>query len=281
MTRNADKFGVFIFCWGRPEFANTIKSLRRCGYTGEIYILLDDLDETRHKYIEKYGQDHCFVFNKREVAKRVDPMNNFGDLRSTVYVETAMWDAARHFGLDYFCSMCDDYTNFSHKREKGRRTRKLDEIFGHFVTFLKNAKRVSCIAFAQGGDFVDFNKPITKRKVMNSFICCTERPFQFYGSMNDDVNMYVRNGCLGMVFLTFNRFMLNQPPTQVVKGGLSEVYKSFGTYVKSFYSVMLYPAGVKIWAMGIKNLRIHHIIDYNASFPKIIEERYKCNATSR
>lgn len=268
-------FGVFIFCWGRPEFANTVKSLRRCGYTGNIYYLLDDLDETRFRYIEKYGKENCFVFNKKEVAKRSDAMNNLGDLASTLYVSNAMFEAAKYFKLDYFAAMCDDYTAFSHKRKKERRTRRLDDVLYAIVGFLRKTKSVSCVAMAQGGDFATENKPMCKRKVMNSFICATDRAFEFKGAMNDDVNMYVYNGVRGKVYLTYNRFMLHQPPTQVIEGGLSDVYKKYGTYTKSFYSVMLWPSGVKVAMMGIKNPRVHHKIDYNATVPQIIREDYK------
>lgn len=270
-----NNFGIFIFCWGRPDFDNTVKSLRRCGYTGNIYMLLDNLDETRFKYIEKYGDDRCYVFDKKAVAAKTDAMNNFGNLASTVFVSNVMFEAARHFHLDYFAAMCDDYTAFSHKREKERRTRKLDEVFSLFIEFLRGAKQVKCVAMAQGGDFATADKPMCKRKVMNCFICATERPFIFKGSMNDDVNMYVYNGVRGCIYLTYNRFMLHQPPTQVNEGGLSDLYKSFGTYVKSFYSVMLCPSGVKVAMMGVKNPRIHHVIDYNATVPHIIREKWK------
>lgn len=275
---NKDKFGIFIFCWGRPNFSNTIKTLRRCGYTGDIYCLLDDLDETRFDYIKRYGKEKCFVFDKKQIASKSDPMNNFGRLDSTLFVENVMFDAAKHFCLDYFCAMCDDYTQFSHKREKERRCKRLDEVFTFFIDFLKNTPLVKCIAFAQGGDFSNIGKEMTKRKVMNSFICCTERPFVFKGAMNDDVNMYVYNGVRGALFFTYMRFMLHQPPTQIVKGGLSETYKHFGTYVKSFYSVMLWPCAVKVCMMGQKNPRIHHVIDYNKTVPKIIDEKWKKNA---
>lgn len=268
-------FGIFIYCWGRPDFDNTIKSLRRCGYTGKIYCLLDDLDETRLQYIAKYGEENCYVFDKKAVAKETDLMNNFNNLASTVLVSNVIFSAAKHFNLDYFAVMCDDYTQFSHKRNKERRTRKLNEVFDVFVDFLKNTQKVSCIAMAQGGDYATADKPLVKRKVMNSFICATNRPFRFCGAMNDDVNMYVSNGIRGKIYLTYNRFMLHQPPTQVVDGGLSEVYKKYNTYVKSFYSVMLWPSGIKVAMMGDKHPRIHHKIDYNATFPMIIRESFK------
>lgn len=268
-------FAVFIFCWGRPNFANTVTTLRRCGYTGRIIMLLDNLDETRWQYIEKYGEKDCYVFDKKKVAESVDTMNNFGKYNSTVFVENVMYEAARFFNLDYFAAMCDDYLQFSHKRERERRTRKLDDVLALFIDCLQSAKGIKMLAFAQGGDYATNDKPMTKRKVMNSFICATDRPSVFKGQMNDDVNMYVYNGLRGCVYLTYNRFMIHQPPTQIIKGGLSEVYKEFGTYAKSFYSVMLWPSGVKIHLMGHKNPRIHHRIDQIKTFPMIIRELHK------
>lgn len=268
-------FAVMIFCWGRPEFDNTIKTLRKCGYTGKIICLLDNLDKTRHEYVNKYGEDNCYIFDKKEVAKRTDMMNNFGKLESTVLVSNIIFEAAKHFNLDYFAAMCDDYLCFSHKREKERRTRKLDEVIEAFVDFLAETRSVSCIAMAQGGDYATADKPMCKRKVMNSFICATDRPFKYCGAMNDDVNMYVYNGIRGKIYLTYNRFILHQPPTQIIEGGLSEVYKKYGTFVKSFYSVMLWPSGVKVALIGNRHIRIHHRIDYSRTVPYIIRQNWK------
>lgn len=268
-------FAIFIFCWGRPQFDNTIRSLRRCGYTGRIICLLDDLDETRENYIAKYGKENCWVFDKKEIAKKVDTMDNFGKLASTVYVENAMWDAAKFFGLEYFAAMCDDYESYSYKREKERVCKDLDNVFDAFVDFLKDAKRVDMVCMGQGGDYINPTKPNYKRKAMNCFVCCTERQSEFYGTMNDDCNMYLRNGAKGKIYLTYNRFILHQPPTQQVKGGLSEVYKENGTYTKSMYSVMVFPSAVKVQAMGTRYLRLHHEIEQNSVYPCIIREEWK------
>lgn len=276
---NMDKFCVFIFCWGRPQFHNTLNALRKHGYTGRIIMLLDNLDKTNEEYIKLYGNEDTYVFNKNFVARRCDPMNNFGKLESTLYVEHAMFDAAKELGFDYFVAMCDDYKSFSHKREECERiTRRLDEVFYLFVEYLINTP-IKSIAFSQGGDHigwgVDPYRKQCKRKVMNSFFCVTDRPFKFYGSMNDDANMYIKNGIRGDIFLTYYPFMLHQPPTQNVDGGLSDLYKKYGTYVKSFYSVMLSPSSVKIALMGQKSPRLHHRIDYKKTIPCIISEKYK------
>lgn len=272
------KFAVFIFCWGRPDFNNTYNALRHHGYTGRIVMLMDDLDPTYSKYIEKFGNENTYVFNKKFVARTSDAMNNFGKLNSTLYVENAMFDIAKDLELDYFVAMCDDYNSFCHKREEcERRTQRLDEVFEYFVEYLINSP-IKCLAFSQGGDHIGGFDPkvkMCKRKVMNSFFCKTDSPFKFYGSMNDDANMYIQNGIRGDVFLTFYPFMLHQPPTQNVKGGLSDEYISNGTYVKSFYSVMLSPSSVRIKLMGQTYPRLHHSISFKNMVPCIIREDFK------
>lgn len=212
ITPNMDKFATFIFSWGRPDFDSTYKLLRKCGYTGRVVFLCDDLDDKHMGYIEKYGNENVYVFSKYRYARKCDPMNNFGKLESTLYVENAMFDIANELGIDYFCSMCDDYYYFGHRGEKGaKRTSRLDDVFYFFVEYLINTP-IKCLAFSQGGDNMNgYSKDrLCKRKVMNSFICKTDRRFEFYGSMNDDVNMYVQNGIRGDIFLTYLGFQLDE-----------------------------------------------------------------------
>ena len=76
------KFAVLIFCWGRPHFHNTLDALRNHGYTGRVIMLLDNLDKTNEEYIRLYGNENTYVFNKNFVARKCDPMNNFGNIMS-------------------------------------------------------------------------------------------------------------------------------------------------------------------------------------------------------
>ena len=55
-------FACIVISHGRPE-CNTVKVLRECGYTGKIYIVVDDEDKTLPDYIERYGDDvHGFGY---------------------------------------------------------------------------------------------------------------------------------------------------------------------------------------------------------------------------
>ena len=57
--------------------------------------------------------------------------------------------------------------------------------------------------------------------------------------------------------------------------GLTDIYLDLGTYVKSFYSVMLQPVGVKVAPMGDNHKRLHHKVNYNKICPKIIRAEHK------
>ena len=110
---------------------------------------------------------------------------------------------------------------------------------------------------------------------MNTFFCDVEKPFQFLGRINEDVNTYTRLGSTGWLGLTVTDGQINQKQTQKNKGGMSTVYLDSGTYLKSFYSVMGMPSAVRIQEMGDKNKRIHHAVEWESCVPMILNEQYK------
>ena len=110
---------------------------------------------------------------------------------------------------------------------------------------------------------------------MNSFICSVDRPFKFAGAMNEDVNTYTTLGSRGELFLTIPLVSLNQLQTQSQAGGITDMYLKYGTYAKSFTTVMMMPSSVKISMMGNVNKRIHHQIKWNNTVPKIVQEDFR------
>ena len=110
---------------------------------------------------------------------------------------------------------------------------------------------------------------------MNSFICSTDREFQFVGSINEDVNTYTILGSRGKLFFTFTNIQLDQKDTQSQDGGMTNAYSLTGTYVKSFHSVMMHPSSIKISMMNASNPRLHHSIKWANTTPMIIDDKYK------
>ena len=280
-----NRFATFILTYGRAEKVYTYETLKKGNYTGDLYFICSDDDKQLDDYKKNYN-DKVVVFNKQAYSDKFDIGDNFNDNRVVVFARNAVFDIAKELGYKYFLVLDDDYTEFRYTRDesqnyltKSRKVKNFDWLFKTLLDYYKttNAKTL-CIA--QGGDFIGgensrvFKNKLT-RKAMNFFICSTDRPFNFIGRINEDVNTYVHFGSKGDLFQTICDIRLEQLETQSNSGGLTEFYLDGGTYVKSFYTVLFSPSCTKINLMGNKNKRLHHMIKWNNAVPKIIEEKFK------
>ena len=277
-------FAVFIISHGRPDNVITYNTLRKQGYEGKIFILIDNLDETQNAYVENYG-DEVVIFDKHEIAKTFDRGNNFAEMRSTSYPRNANFEVAKGLGIKYFMQLDDDYTAFNYKYNdqykfcSSVRIKTLGNVWKAMCEYLEKTDAVT-LCMSQEGDWIGgtnsgFHGPLhMKRKAMNSFLFKTDRPTQFIGTLNEDVNTYVRHGFTGQLFFTLNQIGLAQLPTQSNAGGMTDAYKANGTYIKSFYTVMYQPSSVKVhYTPSMK--RLHHRISWDKTVPKILSEEHR------
>jgi hypothetical protein len=278
-------FVAFILTHGRPDNVKTYKTLKKYGYTGLIYLIVDNEDKTIDKYIQNFGSDIVKVFDKKAIADKIDEANNFDNRKVIVHARNVCFEIAKELNVKYFIQLDDDYTSFRYRYiEKyitTGNTKNLDNVFRMYLDFFKNTNCKS-IAFAQGGDFIGgescgliSNYRLNSRKCMNSFICSTDRHFQFIGSINEDVNTYTTLASRGDLFLTLPFLGLEQSATQSQKGGMTDVYNQSGTYVKSFTTVLMQPSSVSVNMMGFKNNRLHHRVRWINTTPMILNEKYK------
>lgn len=281
------KFCMFILSHGRADRIHTIKTLERAGYTGDYFILVDNEDETKDEYYEKYGQK-VIMFDKLAVSKTFDTADNFDNRKTIVYARNACFDIAKELGYTHFMELDDDYVSFSYRFNskgefKNRKLKYLDYVIDRMIEFYESSG-ATCLAFAQGGDFIGGSEGMgkdihIKRKAMNTLLCSTKRPFKFLGRINEDVNTYVTLGHRGDLFMTVNSISINQKQTQSNEGGMTDVYLESGTYLKSFYTIIFSPSSVKISRMGNKkgkqNRRIHHKVNWRNTTPYILDESFK------
>lgn len=273
-------FCAFILTHGRPDNVLTYKTLERCNYTGKVYFIIDDEDKQINKYISNFGQDRVIVFNKKEMADKIDEANNFDNRKVIVHARNACFDIAKKLNIKYFIQLDDDYTDFRYKliiddNIVNKPVKNIDALFDKMLDYYKSINAYS-IAFAQEGDFIggiDNGCGVyrfSKRKCMNSFICSTDREFQFFGSINEDVNTYTTLGSRGVLFLTIPFIALTQKQTQAQSGGMTDVYLASGTYIKSFTTVLMQPSSVKVSMMNSSHRRLHHSIDWRVTAPMIL-----------
>jgi hypothetical protein len=277
-----DDFCVFILSHARADRVFTYKTLEKCGYTGKVYIVIDDEDDSADEYRKRYG-DRVLQFCKRDVAKTTDDGDNFGHRRSVIYARNVCWDLAKQVGCKYFIQLDDDYTYVGVRFGKNRivtqrEVHSADQLFDSVIQFVERTG-FATVALAQGGDYIGGPSQIRlKRKAMNSFVCSTDRPISFIGRINEDVTTYVTEGRRGKLFGTTTSAYVIQQQTQANAGGWTEYYLEVGTYVKSFYSVMYAPSCVQIGTLGdprSPHYRIHHKINWHKAVPKIIRQDFK------
>lgn len=279
-------FVVFILTYGRPKKVKTYTTLIRFGYTGKKYLICSDDDNHLDEYKAEYKEE-VIVFNKEKIKNTFDIGDNFNDDRTVIYARNACFDIAKDLGIKYFLVLDDDYTDFSYRfnDELSYKTGRpyinnVDDIFKSVLEYYKTIPAKS-IAFSQNGDWIGGQNSAwakelkLKRKCMNSFFCSTDRPFKYIGRLNDDVNTFTRLGGLGDLFFTIPNVSLKQTDTQTNQGGLTDIYLSQGTYVKSFYSVMFNPSSVKVSMLNTERSRLHHKINWNNTVPMILNEKYK------
>jgi len=283
-----EDFCAFILTHGRPENVRTYRTLQTAGYTGKVFIVIDDEDETAEEYKRIYGAA-VLVFSKAEVGRYTDQFDNFSDRRAILWARNVCWDLARKLGYRYFIQLDDDYVCWSHRRfgngfrssssgqeYHGWAIKNLDMIFGALVRLLESTS-IKTVALSQGGDHgsTDSSRPRFLRKAMNSFVCDVNKPIRFRGRINEDVNTYIALGRTGDLFFTDMQLQLDQVRTQANTGGMTNVYLDAGTYVKSFYTVMAAPSCVHVGKMGSTHMRLHHKINWNKAVPLIISQEFK------
>lgn len=278
-----NNFAIFIMVYGRPEKNLTYKTLKKCGYSGKIYLVGDNTDKTIEQYKLIYG-DKLLIFDKLKESLKYDSGDNSGDLRSTMFSANTIFDLAEKLGIEYFYIMCDDYFDFYYAYDDSVGNvsiKDLDRVIINTLNFYKSSD-ITCLAFSQTGDFIGGitnNKGksyrFSKRKAMNTLLCSIHRRFNFIGRMNEDVTTYVNLGQKGKIFLTIPVVCIGQKDTQQAKKGLTELYLDNGTYVKSMFSVIYNPSCVKASMMNASHKRIHHSIKWINTTPMIIDEKYK------
>jgi len=279
-----DDFAAVILSHGRAGNVKTYRALRDHGYTGRIIIVIDDEDIQDGQYKSNFP-DEVSQFCKKEWSKIVDDGDNSGDTRAVVYARAASVKIAADIGLRWIVQLDDDYTSFhykndNHNRYCNKKILSLDSLWAVMIDFAESAN-IACLAMSQGGDHIggqnsNYNKSIrTKRKAMNSMFMRTDAPVSFVGKVNEDATMATLESMRGRLVLTLMGVSLTQGQTQQNDGGLTDIYKDQGTYVKSMYSVMYAPSAVKVKNMVVGEKRLHHIVDYNACAPKIIREVHR------
>lgn len=280
-----DDFCIFILSHKRPGDVPTLNTIQRHGYTGDWYIVIDHEDGIG-PYEQEYGEENVIYLDKDDALPGLDRGDNFNHRGTPLYTRYQIWDLADDLGYDYFLMLDDDYEYFQYRYNEAfeydcQKVENLNKYIDYAIEFLDRAD-LDTLCMAQGGDFIGGDQSSlaqavqTRRKAMNTFLCRTDRKFDFRGVLNDDVNTYIRAAQYGKLFLTANCVSVDQEQTQQDDGGLKDLYLDEGTYVKSFYTILYSPSCTSLQELHDRaDSRIHHRVNWRNAVPKIVPESAK------
>lgn len=234
-------------------------------------------------YYDKFG-DHVIMFDKKAVADETDTGDLDNDRRVGVFARNKIQDLAEERGYKYHLQLDDDFSAIYYRhvvedKLVAEKCEDLDSVF-YYLTRYIDKTNISWLSFALSSDYLGGVR--SKRymdglipKTMGSFLMRADDKVKFRMRMNDDITTTIDEASRGRIMYSVMYLQVGTPPTQHMKGGMTDIYQDNGTYRKSFYSVMCCPSFVKIAKQGITNFRIHHKISWNNCRPKVLGEEWK------
>lgn len=279
------EFAVFILSHGRANEIMTVDMLNNGGYTGDWYVVIDNEDNQEPIYRERF-KEHVLQFDKKAEAEKTDTGDLDDDRRVGVFARNAIQDMAKEMGYKYHLQLDDDFSGIYFRLPLGIKNKltsikckHLDKLFASMCKFMDDCP-VTWLSFALSSDYLGGTE--NKRykqglipKTMGSFLMRADHIVRFRMRMNDDITTCVASWHIGLPNYSVTQLMVQTPPTQEMKGGMTDIYQDNGTYRKSFYSVMCCPSFVTIGKQGIKYFRIHHQIHWNNCAPKVLSPKWR------
>ena len=135
-------FAILILTHGRPDNIKTLSSLKRAGYTGKYYIVIDNEDEKANEYYNLYG-DKVIMFDKQAISDNpnYDKFDNNNNKKVIYFARNAAMEIAKDLGLKYYMQFDDDYNSFMFRYEKNGGlgylpVKNMDEIINLLIKFL-------------------------------------------------------------------------------------------------------------------------------------------------
>lgn len=249
-------FAVVIISHGRPN-CETVKTLRESGYTGEIYIVVDDEDKTKDEYLRLYGEDHVHIFHKHEwfdVGDNLDSPRTVG-----VFARNECLKVAKEHKLKYYLEMDDDLKSLSFRYNdnghlRGKPVKKFDAVLEAICDYFDNST-IDCLGFGNAVDYIGgvptFEHGRTNRLPMNSFFLRTSNDFLWKGRNSDDLITPLNQQKIGEYWCKFipvqaTYDVWSPKKGSKEKGGSIELYNELGSYRLRFYGVVFHPSSVKL-----------------------------------
>ncbi len=277
-------FAVFIISHKRADRVQTYHALRTAGYTGQIYVVVDDEDPQLDKYKELYSKE-LIIFAKNDYISKVDTIIRTNQKSSPIYARCFVEYTAKEYKLDAFMMIDDDMPTFRYRWVDGDKARSLsmkigmDDVLRLYAQYIID-NNIAVTSFVHTMFYVagvhGLDRRITEQRELNGvFIRNTKFNVDWVGIMRHDMIANLLTAKRGYIwwalpFVVFETLPMNE--VGVNEGGMKETYDMLNHYRRSFLGVIASPNCCKI---GCANGRIKISCDWSKVYPKIISGRYK------
>lgn len=283
-----DDFAIFICTHGRPNKQLTLEALKNCGYTGKIYLVLDDTDETIQQYLDIYGTENVIIFNKNYYinADKYDNGSNELHPKCIVYAKRAVEDIANQLNFKYFAIADDDITKFSLRYPVANSAKRFkitdfDSVLSAYINVL--SCDVAAIGFGHvtsycGGANSFSPENLSKRYLPYQFILRNGNTKVNWTSWfaEDDITE-LSDGKIGKLWLVVPYVMQETEPIGDINatGGMVDTYKKDNMFVLNFNVIRFCPQSAILRYKPGKLNRYVITRYYDRCFPQLISEEYK------
>lgn len=275
------KFAVFIPTHGRADCQLTYKLLRKSGYTGKIFLVVDDEDKELWKYKKRYS-DILLVFNKKEWESRTDTATNKRGLKSVVFARKFIEEKAKEMGYDFILVPDDDISRLSYRyvkngEFKSKSVNKADRLFEKVVNFINNGN-IAILGFGWDAGYIGgangkFKKGLIQGRSCEIIFRNLKIPVNYRSVINEDMIVNIETSMKGHPVFELTKVSCNVPKRGTNEGGNNGLYKTYKSeYAIQFYSVMHFPS---CCYMKMKKGKIQLCTNWKNAIPKILSESYK------
>lgn len=272
-----DNFGIYIVSHGKPNDCWTADMILNSGYSGDVWIVLDDEDPTIDLYRAKYG-DRIVVFNKDEMIDAIDTMSSEIIRKVPVYGRQASLIDARQRGYKFYSVWDDDIRELNARFINGDKLDSahignIQELFEAVIEFLEETNAggfgfrfSSSFIGGQNGPYKDVYDPV----MTQSFFLPIDAP-DWRAAFSEDfvVSMDLWNE--GRAVFSWYSVSMNTPTALKGDGGAREEYDKSSRYSILFPIFLAYPSVGKFRYMK-NDIRLFRNADWT---PKILSDRWK------
>lgn len=276
-------FAIFILTHGRPDNQYTIHALDKAGYTGRYYLVLDDTDETIQDYIDLYGADKIWIFDKNHYINTSEVGTNNPLYKCILYAKNAVEDIAEHMGLKSFVIADDDIIRFRHRfieddKLKSVEACNLDAILEAYNEYLFDTDMTTLgfgntYVYLGGLKNFDVQTLSSKRIVYNFILRNTAHKVVWSSEMNEDSITPILQSLSGQIWFQLYYVQFDMKACRAgADGGMSDTYKQMGLFKQYAHFLLYTPSSVKL----IDRFGSYtHSFSKNATFQKIISDDFK------